>query len=231
MTKPVIGVDLDEVLGDFVGQCNAWHNRTHGTSFQRADYTTYSFADVWNCGNSEVVDRVHTFFESEEFKNIAPIEGAKEVLLSLRAHFDFAVCTSRQTVISKETREWIGRFYPDIFSSVHLGNHYALSCPDPDDPGNSFVKKRTKPQMCSDINASVLIDDNVKYAVQCAQEDTMELIILFGNYGWNTGDANEASLKQLSAAQRGKIKRAADWTQVRQLLNVHLSSKGDSSQI
>ena len=37
--------------------------------------------------------------------------------------------------------------------------------------------------MCRDIGAIALIDDSLKYALECASD--LSHIVLFGNYGWN----------------------------------------------
>jgi hypothetical protein len=42
---------------------------------------------------------------------------------------------------------------------------------------------RTKLEMCKDLDAQVLIDDSIAYAVECAA--VLPVVILFGAYAWN----------------------------------------------
>ena len=44
--RPVIAVDVDEVLGHFVPQLCAFHNNTHGTELTPDDFTSYYFHEV-----------------------------------------------------------------------------------------------------------------------------------------------------------------------------------------
>lgn len=39
---------------------------------------------------------------------------------------EFHLVTSRQFRIQPETEAWIAQHYPDIFTKLHFGNHYAL---------------------------------------------------------------------------------------------------------
>ena len=58
MSRRVIGVDLDEVLGGFVPAIALWHNDTYGTSLSAADFHSYKFSDVWGGSNEDSVVKV-----------------------------------------------------------------------------------------------------------------------------------------------------------------------------
>ena len=231
--KPVVACDLDEVLGGFLPCLTEWHNKMYATTFTLADYKSYEYADLWGGTNAESVAKVHEFFHSSEFQNgVQPIAHAFETLQKFTNDFDFIVVTSRQTVIEKETKNWIEQHYPNIFSSIKLGNHYDLASPDPDAPSSGNIIKRSKPDMCKDIQATALIDDSAKYAYQCASEvkdgatcTEMRLVVLFGEYGWNTG-SHVPNVDQVSAfEEQGIVARAANWEpEVRLLLEKHRES-------
>jgi glutathionylspermidine synthase len=86
----------------------------------------------------------------------------------LKPHHDLVVVTSRQNVIQDETKHWIDTNFPGIFTDVHFGNHWAQS-------GSS----KSKSDMCLEIGADVLIDDNPMYAYECAQRGIHVLL-----YNW-----------------------------------------------
>ena len=79
------------------------------------------------------------------------------------------------------------------------------------------------------IKATLLIDDSVKYAYQCAvqvennqkQETSMRSVILFGQYGWNEGSHIEHMEEVAGFVEKGIVKRASNWTQVGELLEEH----------
>lgn len=44
--RPVVAVDVDEVLGYFVSQLCAFHNKNYGTELTPEDFTSYYFHEV-----------------------------------------------------------------------------------------------------------------------------------------------------------------------------------------
>jgi uncharacterized HAD superfamily protein len=83
-----------------------------------------------------------------------------------------------------------------------MGNHY----------GTEGVK-RSKPDMCKDIGAVLLIDDSLDYASQCAEAQLDA--ILFGDYAWNRSkqDLHE------------NIVRVAHWLDVEKAIDEILEKK------
>jgi 5'(3')-deoxyribonucleotidase len=78
--KPILAVDVDEVLAQFVAGLAAFHNETYGTSLSVADFSSYRFKDVWGGTDAEATEKVHKFFESEHFLNLAPVPGSLEAV-------------------------------------------------------------------------------------------------------------------------------------------------------
>ena len=115
-------------------------------------------------------------------ETLAPVQGAFEALQKLKVHFDLHIVTSRQNKVRDDTIQWIHRHFPGIFSDIHLGNHYSRE-----------GKSRTKSEICHSIGACLLIDDSVKYAIQCVHDNIP--VILFGNYAWNQVKACPSDIK------------------------------------
>lgn len=157
-TRLRVAVDVDEVLGRFVHALNQYCKEEHDMDLEVQDYYIYEFAKIWNCTQDMSNHIVHSFFQSPHFaKGIPVIPGAYESLCRLQRHCDLVVVTSRQHIIQDMTREWLDRHYPGLFSKVYFGNHFALH-------GTS----RAKSDICKEVGASVLIDDNPGYALECA---------------------------------------------------------------
>lgn len=101
----------------------------------------------------------------------------------MKLDHDLVVVTSRQHVIRDETLEWIDRHYPKVFSDVHFGNHFAKS-------GQS----KKKSEICEEIGADVLIDDNPRYAHECASSGMHVLLFNWQRqYPWSRQPAECAS--------------------------------------
>lgn len=168
-----IAVDVDEVLGRFVHSLNAFCQETYSCQYHVGDYFVYDFARVWQCSQDESNHRVHEFFNSAHFRDgIEVIPGSYESLARLKQSIDnikLNVVTSRQHVIQDHTMEWLKNHFPETFDAVYFGNHFALE----------GVSKK-KSEICAEIGASVLIDDNPVYAMECAHAGIKVLL-----YDWN----------------------------------------------
>ena len=100
---------------------------------------------------------------------------AYNILQRLKQNHDLVVVTSRQYAIQDATLQWLDMHFPGTFSSVHFGNHFAKA-------GAS----RKKSEICCDIGADVLIDDNPTYAHDCAQAGMQVLLFNWRlSYPWS----------------------------------------------
>jgi hypothetical protein len=131
--------------------------------------------------NVSFFNQLDVFFNSAHFKKLNPLPHAYESLLKLKLDFELHIVTSRQLKVEEDTVKWINQHFPDIFTAIHLGNHYVKE-----------GKSRSKSEICHSIGARLLIDDSVKYALQCVRDRIP--VILFGNYAWNQVDGDAAAL-------------------------------------
>ncbi|KDP33987.1 hypothetical protein JCGZ_07558 [Jatropha curcas] len=173
--KIVVAVDVDEVLGNFVSALNRFIADRYSSNHSVAEYHVYEFFKIWKCSHDEANIRVHEFFKTSYFKSgIYPIPGAQKVLHKLSRLCNLSVVTSRQNVIKDHTIEWIEKHYPGVFHEIHFGNHFALD-------GES----RPKSEICRTLGATVLIDDNPRYAIECAEAGIKVLLFDYENsYPW-----------------------------------------------
>ncbi|CAN0138753.1 unnamed protein product, partial [Ectocarpus fasciculatus] len=164
--KPVIAVDLDEVLGQFVLQLCAFHNDKHGTSLTPESFNSYYFHEVWGGTRAEADAKMVEFFQTPYFLGgIPPLAGAAEVLRKHSRSLTFYLVTSRQDSLQAHTREWIDAHYPGMFAGLRFGNHFSTE-----------GAVRSKPDLCRMIGAEMMIDDNIKYAAECASAGIRTLL-------------------------------------------------------
>ncbi|WPT17940.1 hypothetical protein PSENEW3_00005942 [Picochlorum sp. SENEW3] len=199
--RVTIAVDVDEVLGRFVHSLNAFCLEKYGQQYRVEDYFVYDFARVWECSQDESNHRVHEFFTSAHFRDgIEVIPGSFDSLDRMKkVHSDdlaLHVVTSRQHVIQEQTLEWLDRHFPGIFDQVFFGNHFALE-------GTS----KKKSEICKEIGASVLIDDNPWYAMECAEAGIQVLLYDWkSQYPWSKTDQD--------GPHHENIIRVSDWEHV-----------------
>ncbi|CAI5956705.1 unnamed protein product [Closterium sp. NIES-65] len=166
-----VAVDVDEVLGSFLSTLNLFCAEKYSVRHELHEFYVYDFMKVWKCSQEEANHRVHDFFKSAHFNDGIPIiPGAFDTLRRLSHFTDLVVVTSRQHVIREPTLEWLDNHFPGVFSSVHFGNHFALE-----------GTPRPKSEMCRELGAEVLIDDNPRYALECAEHVIQVLLLLFTN--------------------------------------------------
>eukprot|EP00884_Botryococcus_braunii_P011992 jgi/Botrbrau1/20794/Bobra.0156s0024.1 len=204
-----VAVDVDEVLGRFLHSLNKFCFEAYGLNHDISDYFVYEFAKIWKCSQDKSNEIVHEFFDSHHFAvGILPIPGAYHSLLRLKRYCDLVVVTSRQHVIEEPTLAWIDLHFPGVFHEVHFGNHWAKE-----------GKSRPKSEICRDIGASVLIDDNPRYAVECAGAGMHVLL-----YDW---DNNYPWSKTEDGPTHDQITRVSDWIDVEdKLALLHASTQG-----
>ena len=202
--KPVIAVDLDEVLCQFIELICRYvnDNKIFGDkTYKVSDFDSYLFHHIWGGTQDETTQIVQDFLSSDYFTNIdnmKPIENAYNVLLSLKPMFKFVICTSRQLRTKDITHQWINKFFPNIFDDIVFGNHFGLK-----------GRKISKPDLCKQLNARILIDDSSYYAKQ--SYSTLDYVVLFdwnGQYGWNKTEKPIAD----------NVKRLHDWNEIKAFL-------------
>ncbi|XP_006828604.2 uncharacterized protein LOC18423926 [Amborella trichopoda] len=195
-----VAVDVDEVLGSFLSALNKFIAARYASNHLVSEYHVYEFFRIWNCSRSEADIRVHEFFTTPYFKTgIHPIPGARRALMNMSTYCNLSVVTSRQNAIKDHTIEWIEKHYPGLFQEIHFGNHFALD-----------GKSRPKSEICRSLGAQVLIDDNPRYALECAEEGMKVLLFDYDNtYPWS---------KTGSATSHPLVTKVHNWQEVEQQL-------------
>ncbi|KAF3439755.1 hypothetical protein FNV43_RR18033 [Rhamnella rubrinervis] len=201
--KIVVAVDVDEVLGNFLSALNRFIADRYSSFHSVSEYHVYEFFKIWNCSRDEAAMRVHEFFKTSYFKTgIHPIPGSQQALDKLSRFCSLSVVTSRQNAIKDHTIEWIEKHYPGMFEEIHFGNHFALN-------GES----KPKSEICRSLGAKVLIDDNPRYALECAEAGMRVLLFDYENsYPW---------CKIESIDQHPLVTKVHNWEEVeRQLITL-----------
>lgn len=188
--KPIIAVDIDDVLLPHFQDLINWYNRTYGTKVTLADNNGTDPRPWGTDTDEEAIRRVHHYFETAEFRDALPFTEAKEVLFRLSGHYRLIVISARDSLIEEMTRDWLKRHFSELVHDAHFTARYSLE-----------GKKREKGDVCREVGAAYLIDDSLDNALSAAAAGVDTL--LFGTYPWNE-----------AATLPPKVIRCADWPAV-----------------
>jgi len=190
MSKPIIAVDVDEVLVPHFEDLITWYNKTYGTTLTLNDNYNPDVR-VWGAkSDEEAIRNVQRFFESPEFTDAQPFTEAKAVLARLSQRFRLIVVTARDTMIEEMTREWLNHHFADLIEDAHFTAKYTLE-----------GTRKSKADVCRKIGAEYLIDDSADNVVAVAKIGIQGL--LFGVYPWG-------EVAELPAG----VTRCKDWAAV-----------------
>jgi len=193
--KPIIAVDVDDVLVPHFQDLIDWYNHEYGTKLALTDQYSHNL-DVWGAtSNEQAIRRVHRFFETPEFLQAKPYVEAVQAIRKLSEAYELAVITARDTIIQSVTQDWLDRHFTDLFKAAHFTSQFSLE-----------GKARSKVDVCNDIGAAFLIDDTFATCAAVAEKGMVGL--LFGEYRWNEG---------VELTER--VVRVKDWAAVLEYFN------------
>ncbi|KZT36022.1 hypothetical protein SISSUDRAFT_1076617 [Sistotremastrum suecicum HHB10207 ss-3] len=178
----VIACDLDDVLCQTNLAVAQWHNARYGTQMTLDEFYYYHYWKNPHWGTpDETLAKVHEFYESKDFQELRPVDGAKEGLETLRdMGFSVQIVTARAGGHQVETEAWLEKHFPGLVNKVHYTGEFVRM---QDDTVN--VEKITKASVCRSISALLIIDDCANHTFTCASASPVVPSILFGDYQWN----------------------------------------------
>lgn len=185
MAKPVIAVDVDEVLSPYLLGLVAWHNNEYGTQYTFQDFYSYEFYKVWGGTREEAIVKGGLYFQSRG--PVVPLADSVRVLNRLKQDFTLIVVTSRPLIHKSQTETWIREHFGHIFAEILLCNHWRLDDTSP-------VMKKS--EACALHGAEYLIDDFPHYVEEVAHAGITGL--LFGDYPWNQQVQNHPQIQRVS---------------------------------
>lgn len=174
LERQSVAVDLDDVLFDFIGYFFEWHNQQYGSQLVNEDMRFGMLIwDVWGGTKEEAAERIPAFFQEVDLLNMQPMAGSVEALDQLKERYRLHVVSARDASAAEVSENWIDNYFPGVFAEVHLG------IANPLDQGEAM----SKAEMCVQVGAKVLIDDQVVHARECAERG-IKLLVL-GDKPWS----------------------------------------------
>ncbi|KAI0803115.1 hypothetical protein BC629DRAFT_1491838 [Irpex lacteus] len=181
--KPLIAVDLDDVLSQTNRAVIEWHNEAYGTKLDLSHCYYYYYWKNPGWGTPEETFRkVEEFYQTDYLDKAQPIPGALEGLQKLKQlGYRLVIVTARQRRELDRSAQWIEKHYPGIFEDmICTGQSQETLAED-----NLFVTKLSKADICVKLGAKFLVDDSLENSLKCATHPTPTPVLLFGKNEWN----------------------------------------------
>lgn len=196
LAKPVIAVDVDEVLFPLINNFTVWHNREYDTNLVPHMFTTYEFHDTLQLTIPETISRIRQYFGNDHAL-IQPVDGAQQTINRLSNAYKIVVVTARNPNFRNVTEAYLETYFGSHISDLYMvGNK-----------GDTSLV-RSKAEVCKEIHAVALIDDSLKHVSACA--DIGMQGVLFGDYSWNGYQGQPPE----------RVVRCADWNEVAEFFDV-----------
>lgn len=191
--KPIIAVDVDDVLAASVSGWVAYSNAKWGTNLTPEDYHE-DWITLWGVDHETGVERARVVHESGLIGQFEHDDKALPVLKKLARRYSLVVVTSRVSAVQADTLEWLDKHYKGLFDGVFLAGLYEKMGGD--------AHLLTKAETLQSIGAQYVIDDQPKHCFGAAAVGIKAL--LFGDYAWS---------RNLTELPEG-VTRARDWAAV-----------------
>jgi uncharacterized HAD superfamily protein len=204
MKKPVIAVDIDDVLTHTAEAVIEFSNDKWGMSLTLDDYDE-DWHKLWKIPpddeeemhrRSKELRAAGVFFDEK----LLPKADAERVLHELQKHASVVAVTSRRRAIEAETRRWIEQHLGGVIQEIHFAGIF-----DEDNEKLTTHSARivaTKHDILSAVRPDYFIDDQLKH---CEAALTLGInTIVFGYYMGN---------KDTDIERRGAT-RCVSWTEV-----------------
>lgn len=193
MKRPIIAIDIDDVLADYAKGFVDFSNARWGGNLTIDDYDEH-WGNVWGLNKDEVRRRADLIHLERMVRNLDHKPEARPVLEKLAQRFELMVVTSRRIQNKDDTLDWLQKYYPMISTELVTFTSFFDKIDD------QSIKK-TKGSLIASLGASYMIDDLPKHCFSAVDHGVKAL--LFGSYSWNRIDTLPES-----------ITRVADWGDV-----------------
>lgn len=177
MPKQIIALDLDDVLAanaqTFIDFSNGrWHTELTMEDFQE------DFRTMWGVDHHEVERRMVEFADLGIVADYPHFQDAVPVVHKLAETYELVIVTSRRNALKAHTEVWLEQYFGKVFKSIrHAGFFDNIA-------DKSY--QLTKAEICRELGADYLIDDQLKHCLAAAEAGIESL--LFGDYSWNRAD-------------------------------------------
>lgn len=177
-----VGVDIDDVLADFQNSFARFLNTHHGFSLTRDHFCTTYYSDILGCTFEQSLKYLDSYGDHPAFWEIQPLPGAVDGIKALTSRHTLTVVTARPLTRKAATLDFLDRHFGNPFQDVLFTN--AIN-------GKHTVSKA---ELCVQQGIDCLLEDNLEYALQCADR---EVKVLLMDAPWNRHQELPANISRI----------------------------------
>ena len=173
-SKPVIAVDVDDVLSLSADEFIRYTNKKWRTNLTIDDYTE-DWAKIWKIDNQQEAEKQMHAYIKYTTHLVKRNQDAPAILAKLSKRYKLVIVTARRVEYQEDTQLWLKNHYGKLFSEIHYARIW--------DEVTKDRIKASKKEVLKEVGAQYLIDDQPKHCIAAAEAGIKAL--LFGDYGWN----------------------------------------------
>jgi len=170
MEKRKIGIDIDEVVVEFVNPYLKIYNQKYNRKKRFEDINNF---DLWiplGITKEDAFEITYKFYDSEDFDNIPFVNGAREGIKRLTKDNELFFITSRPLKIKEKTEQFFRKNFPELnYEIIFSGDIWGS-------------QEKKKPVICKRLCIENIIEDNINYAFDCAKSGIITYLL---NKPWN----------------------------------------------
>lgn len=117
--KKKLGVDVDDVLCDFIPSFLKWYNIKHKTNHHPSIIRQYDFEKYLHISRDQTIKEIEAFYDSDIFHSMLPKKHSQEVLRILSHNYELICVTSRYPQTIDSTQKWVNDHYPTLIGEIH----------------------------------------------------------------------------------------------------------------
>ncbi len=165
-----IGIDLDEVIADFMSALLNFYYKKTGKLHSKEEFKEYKWWPVWGVSREEAIKITDEFHEAHNVKDIKTIENSiKGINLLLEKGDNLIVITARPIRYKQKVEEWIYFYLGKKLEIIHSGDFHK---------GQAVSKS----EICNNLGIKAILEDSGETALDCAKNGIR--VILFDK-PWN----------------------------------------------
>lgn len=192
-----IAIDIDDTTLHFLEPFLGYYNNKNNTNFKKDQMNSYNFWELTGGTREDAIKYVDEFYNSPKFDNLPPIDDSIESIKLLSQNNEITFLTSRPLNMREKTESWLKSNFQDMDHKLILTNAFKEKDP------------RSKAEICKKLGISIIIEDNISYALECAEHNMR--VILF-DQPWNQNTTRE------------NITRVTSWLEAREIVNSLIGS-------
>lgn len=171
--KKRIGIDIDDVICEFVKPYLEFHNKKFKTFFEFENLNSNFFWEDLGHTRETIAEHFDDFQSNfTSLLDLPLVEDAITSINNLSKNNEIFIITARPEEIMFETEQFLRTFLPKVdFKLIHSGDVHG--------------KNKSKADICNDLNIDIMIEDGLSFCLNCARKGVKAFLF---DRPWNQSD-------------------------------------------